>query len=600
VEPQLECDIVMKGGITSGVVYPRAATELARRYRFRKIGGTSAGAIAAAVVAAAEHNRAGGGFKKVEELPGQLGKKGFMLELFRPDDKTRPVFEALAGFMEYGKLRAVLNLLRWFPVSLALPLLLIPVGIVISAVAGASAAYAVAAALVALVLVLVGVVIELLRASRTLGSNDFGICHLGPSDKGQSLTPWLHAVIQEAAGLRADDSPLTFGDLWGGDPAVAGHDGAERKVDLQMMTTNLSRGRPMRLPVPLRKDGDGLEEGGGLLFREEEMKRYFPPAVVKHLCDSGWTPAGETADRLKALGHEGVYRHFPVGADMPVVVAMRMSLSFPILISAVKLWELDWDSNPAAPPLRPVVFSDGGITSNFPIHFFDAPLPQRPTFGLQLTSFEPGDKPDPENPGHSVEGPPAVNDPARPLRADIDGTGGFLTAIKDAMQNWRDNTQAELPGYRERIVQIKMAPREGGMNLNMKPEMIRDLTARGAVAGERLATAFSGALDAPPVSTTQWNDHRFARYRVVMSVLERFLRSYADGWGATLPVTTPYAKRVGEGLKRPYAFRSHAELEAALDTSVEYVSIAAESGKHSLDDEGVPRPPATLRTVPPV
>lgn len=48
-----ECDLVMKGGITSGVVYPPAVLELATRYRFRSIGGSSAGAIAAALAAAA-------------------------------------------------------------------------------------------------------------------------------------------------------------------------------------------------------------------------------------------------------------------------------------------------------------------------------------------------------------------------------------------------------------------------------------------------------------------------------------------------------------------------------------------------------------------
>lgn len=50
-------DIVMKGGITSGVVYPGAVWELAQAFRFRSIGGTSAGAIAAAATAAAEHGR---------------------------------------------------------------------------------------------------------------------------------------------------------------------------------------------------------------------------------------------------------------------------------------------------------------------------------------------------------------------------------------------------------------------------------------------------------------------------------------------------------------------------------------------------------------
>jgi predicted acylesterase/phospholipase RssA len=55
-----ECDIIMKGGITSGVVYPKAILRMSKQYRFRSIGGTSAGAIAAVITAAAEHNRNGG------------------------------------------------------------------------------------------------------------------------------------------------------------------------------------------------------------------------------------------------------------------------------------------------------------------------------------------------------------------------------------------------------------------------------------------------------------------------------------------------------------------------------------------------------------
>src|SRR5438105_14620691 len=48
------CDLVMKGGITSGVVFPKAVARLSHQYRFRNIGGASAGAIAAAGAAAAE------------------------------------------------------------------------------------------------------------------------------------------------------------------------------------------------------------------------------------------------------------------------------------------------------------------------------------------------------------------------------------------------------------------------------------------------------------------------------------------------------------------------------------------------------------------
>src|SRR5258706_12805338 len=51
------CDLVMNGGITSGVVYPRLISELAEKYRFKNIGGTSAGAMAPPGRAAAEDGR---------------------------------------------------------------------------------------------------------------------------------------------------------------------------------------------------------------------------------------------------------------------------------------------------------------------------------------------------------------------------------------------------------------------------------------------------------------------------------------------------------------------------------------------------------------
>ena len=55
--PDLSCDLVMKGGLTSGIVYPSAIVELAKKYQFKSIAGSSAGAIAAAATAAAEFRR---------------------------------------------------------------------------------------------------------------------------------------------------------------------------------------------------------------------------------------------------------------------------------------------------------------------------------------------------------------------------------------------------------------------------------------------------------------------------------------------------------------------------------------------------------------
>src|SRR6516165_2137394 len=87
--PRLNCDMVMKGGITSGIVYPLAICELARTYRFRNLGGTSAGAIAAATAAAAELGRGAGGFQRLAALPRWLGTNANLFRLFQPQAETK-------------------------------------------------------------------------------------------------------------------------------------------------------------------------------------------------------------------------------------------------------------------------------------------------------------------------------------------------------------------------------------------------------------------------------------------------------------------------------------------------------------------------------
>src|SRR5262245_33841472 len=107
------CDVVLKGGITSGVVYPKAIARLAQQYRFRNIGGTSAGAIAAASAAAAEYRRAHAtepraqreGFDKVAALPeffaARAGRSRHsnLFHLFRPEARTRRHFAILASML---------------------------------------------------------------------------------------------------------------------------------------------------------------------------------------------------------------------------------------------------------------------------------------------------------------------------------------------------------------------------------------------------------------------------------------------------------------------------------------------------------------------
>ena len=79
-----ECDVVMKGGTTSGIIYPKLIVELSREYRFRQIGGTSAGAIAATMTAAAQAGQLkepGRAFDGLSSIPEELARD--LAHLFR-------------------------------------------------------------------------------------------------------------------------------------------------------------------------------------------------------------------------------------------------------------------------------------------------------------------------------------------------------------------------------------------------------------------------------------------------------------------------------------------------------------------------------------
>ena len=60
------------------------------------------------------------------------------------------------------------------------------------------------------------------------------------------------------------------------------------------------------------------------------------------------------------------------------------------LIGAVPLYATDYTrADKKNWVLTRCWFTDGGITSNFPVHFFDRPLPRRPTFTVNLRPAHP-------------------------------------------------------------------------------------------------------------------------------------------------------------------------------------------------------------------
>ena len=61
----------------------------------------------------------------------------------------------------------------------------------------------------------------------------------------------------------------------------------------------------------------------------------------------------------------------------------RMSASLPFLLSAVPLYAVHITHDDKF-SLKCCWFSDGGLASGLPLHFFDAPIPSRPTFAINL------------------------------------------------------------------------------------------------------------------------------------------------------------------------------------------------------------------------
>ncbi len=589
------CDIVMKGGITSGVVYPLAAVELSKHYRFRNIGGTSAGAIAAAAVAAAEHGRNGGRedvFDEIADLPIWLG--AHLTDLFQPERATRPLFRILlaATVPESPPAKAAAALraaVIGFPLAAllgALPGVALAVASIASG-GGFLLGWGIVCAVLGIVLgVLIGLGIAIVvRALRTLPRQGFGLLSgYGPTppDGVPPLTTWLADLLDRLAG-KSTDEPLTFGDLWGGsDP-----DG-ERDVNLEMMTTCITQGRPYRLPFSTRR----------FWFDPAEFSRLFPSRVVAQMVKRARTD--ERATQFEPL------LPFPKAAEVPVVVATRMSLSFPILLSAVPLHAIDYSREIPEDERRPEPcwFSDGGITSNFPVHFFDSPVPRWPTFGIDLRKFGRGESPskdESKNIWMPFDNRSGSNEAWTDWTEERPGgqLAAFMGAVFKTMQNWVDNSQSRVPGYRDRIVHISHSKREGGLNLSMPPPVIGHLSSRGQFAGDLLRRRF--AVPPETDSPLTWDNQRWVRYRSFMRLLEETLTRLRRGCVEQLPEDRPIEQLSRRGPDEPpgYHWTSHAQRDLGLEGTAAVIALieAWEAGEQSFA-EGAPEPSPELRVAP--
>ena len=550
--PTQTCDLVMKGGVTSGIVYPRLVTRLARRYRFVRIGGSSAGAIAAAFTAAAEYERrerAAGraprsdgptGFALLDGVPEELA--GGLGALFAPRRGLGHHLAALLAFVDGQGAGRYLAVARHVAAGSAGWLVL---GTAVAVAAGAGLGLAVAGASAPWVAWLAGALLTvLLLGLAVLGSvawfsrvgvrrmvdNGYGLVR-GLTDPatgeapGGALTEWIADRLDAAAGL-GPGRVLTFGDLWGPE-AVAAHarlrlgtgervvdpvrlEAFKPLVDLQVMTTCLSLRRPYTFPFTTR------------IFHwcPECWAGWFPPRVVAALLAESEEahPARQRVDGVPTLIPDRCDHHpatplrrLPDPADVPVVVGVRLSLSFPGLVSAVPLWVLDRYRAEGHWAWREVWFSDGGLTSNFPLEFFDAPLPDHPTFGVTL------EDPHPDFPDDVAFRPLANNSGILGRVRPITGAGSFVTSILGVLVDWRDALTVPAAGNRDRVVEVRIPPRAGGLHITMPPDVVGDVARRGE-AGAAALESFD------------WENHRWIRYRTATAGLGDLLHHAHENW----------------------------------------------------------------------
>jgi hypothetical protein len=262
------------------------------------------------------------------------------------------------------------------------------------------------------------------------------------------------------------------------------------------------------------------------------------------------------------------------------------------------------------------------VTSNFPMHLFDEPLPEWPVFGINLREFHR------DRPGEAVsvvrtngEGyapwwtrweQDSVPGPNATLSQPTN-LSGFLMGVANAAQNWSDNLQLTLPGYRERIAHVQLNGDEGGLNLNMSANLITELSSRGQVAADYLRENFTRTADeaaAQPIAKNRtpvtWENHRWWRFRTVFAALQPFLRQVGKRTtGSDTASLRPLLDKIVTADRISYDWpgsnveQRKEKRAGAVTAAVTLADLVAEWDEEKVDfEEKAPKPSSALRFGP--
>jgi hypothetical protein len=538
---RLDCDLILEGAVVSAIVYLALIAGLSRRYRFCSLGGASSGSAVAAAAAVAEALRiksgSDAGFRGLFRFALWLGKRtrgrSNLLGLFQPAPALRLPFRVLVAFFALQASNpAAGSRLGRFARSATLvflaSLVLAALGQYFPPAAQACRAYLLTILEISVVPGALAVLL-VCRWLKAFADQHFGLCTGMPTADADAaaLTRTLHELYQKLLGRTAEVRPVIFDELWKCGPPPPG---AQRAVDLQVVTTVLHQRRSLHLPG--QPGEDPLRD---YFYDPEEWQQFFPAAVMDWLRQNArQTVPVEFAQRAGGRPQARTLLALPEPAKLPVIVAVRLSVSFPGLLSAIPLYTLAQGHGFVRPengeparfqPLK-VYFTDGGLTSNLPIDFFDEALPRWPTFGVNLFELD----------AKAASGETAPNvffgarrrEPeTRPMDVTRRPDGrpsllSFLAELVFTAKDWRDITRRSLPGVRERVLHIGLPRGFGALNLGMSRKQVLQLVRLGSSAARHVVSDFS--LPAAPGRASRWEEHRWLRLRTALAAAQKWLR----------------------------------------------------------------------------
>lgn len=165
----------------------------------------------------------------------------------------------------------------------------------------------------------------------------------------------------------------------------------------------------------------------------------------------------------------------------------------------------------------------------------------------------------------------------------------FLWQIFSTSQNYRDTMQSYLPGYRERIVQVRLTDAEGGLNLAMPQNTINQVIQKGEDASELLCNQFD------------FKSHKWMRLRVLLGLLDDKLRETYDKALKDDKFQAQELIDEAQSNSFPFSYESVESAEKA-KAAIERIKTSSENlwskGPSLNSDKDSPRPQSALRTTP--